>query len=192
MLFAQAGGGFGGGGGPDDELFTILLIVFVVVVLVIAIVIQVMYLLTLSRALRRCHPRNRTMEPGQVWLNLIPCFSIVWLFITVQRIAESLDNEFYDRRIRADGDFGKNLGVTYNVLNLMGAIPYIGAIFSMAGFVCWIIYWVKIAGYSRQLRMDDEDDYGRERDEGDDDDYDRRDRRGRRDRDDDEDDDYDR
>jgi hypothetical protein len=141
------------------------------VILAVALVIQIFYLLTLSRALRRCRPRNRRMEPGQVWLNLIPCFNIVWIFITVTRLADSLRDEFDDRRLRADGDFGRTLGITYNVLNLLGAIPYIGAIFSLAGLVCFILYWVKIAGYSRQLLEDSEDrynSYDERDDEGDD------------------------
>ncbi len=145
------------------------------VILAVALVIQIFYLLTLSRALRRCRPRNRRMEPGQVWLNLIPCFNIVWIFITVTRLADSLRDEFDDRRLRADGDFGRTLGITYNVLNLLGAIPYIGAIFSMAGLVCFIIYWVKIAGYSRQLFEDDEERYAGydERSDDESDDWDR-------------------
>jgi hypothetical protein len=32
------------------------------------------------------------MEPGMVWLNLIPVLSLVWQFITVIRVAESLES----------------------------------------------------------------------------------------------------
>ena len=179
MLFAQAGGG------PDFDSEDIALIAVIIVFLVVYLTVMIFFLLTLHRTLGRIHPNNRTMEPWQVWLNLIPCFVLIWAFITVNRIAESLDNEFYDRRIRSEEDFGRGLGMTAAVLEVLAKIPYIGLLFSIAAMICWIIYWVKIAGYSRQLRMDDEDDYGRERDEGDDDDYDRRDRRDRRDRDDD-------
>ncbi|HET6576256.1 MAG TPA: hypothetical protein VFG68_21825 [Fimbriiglobus sp.] len=186
MFFAQQkgfGGPGGAGAGPPPE-FWIILAVVVAVVVAIGLVIQIFYLLTLSRALRRCRPRNRQMEPGQVWLNLIPCFNIVWIFITVTRLADSLRDEFDDRRLRGDGDFGRSLGITYNVLNLLGAIPYLGAIFSIAGLVCFIIYWVKIAGYSRQLFEDSEDRYNSYDDRDDDDDRDR-DRRYRDDDDDD-------
>jgi hypothetical protein len=175
-------GGGPGAGGPPDEFF-IVLIVVVVVALAVGIAIAVLFLLTLSRALQQCRPRNRTMEPGQVWLNLIPCFSLVWMFITVNRIAESLDNEFYDRRLRGDGDFGKTIGTIYCVCNVLGFVPYVNSITGIVGLVCFIIYWVKIAGYSRQLReeeggtLEDRDDYD-----------DRDDRRGRRKRYDDEDD----
>ena len=42
------------------------------------------------------------------------------------------------------------------------------------GLVCWIMYWVKIAGYTRMLQ-----ETGREPYEGEDDDYDDRPRKRR-------------
>lgn len=192
-LFAQAGGGFapaGGGGaagGGMSDTEAIIFIVIYAIAIIAALAIAILYMMSLSRALQQCAPRNRTMEPGQVWLNFIPCFGLVWMFITVSRIAESLSNEFRDRGMRSEGDFGRGIGITYLVLNLTSVIPIVGYATSLAGLVCWIIYWVKIAGYTKQLRegesfRDDEDrEYRRRYDEGD---Y-----RPERDRDDDRDDD---
>jgi len=138
------------------------------------------------------------MEPGQVWLNLIPIFNIVWQFITVSRVADSLRNEFYDRGWHErNEDYGRGIGTAYCVLNIISAIPYIGGIFALGALVCFIIYWVKIANYSGQLAArtgyhDDYDDYDDDDDRRDDhDDHrDHRDdprdeRRDRRDRSDD-------
>ncbi len=121
------------------------------------------------------------MEPGQVWLNLIPIFGSVWMFFTVIRVAETLDNEYYERRWhRRREDYGKMLGIISCALLLAGV--------TVPCLICGIMYWVKIAGYSRELvscspnRYDDEDDN----------EDDRRPRRRRRDRDDDDyEDDYD-
>lgn len=170
--------------GKDGEILAVLLVV-VGIMAIVGLIIQICYLLSLSKALGRCSQDNRTMEPGMVWLNLIPCFGTIWIFITVTRMSESLGNEFYARRMDERGnDYGKSLGITYNVLFLCGMIPYIGIIFSLAGLVCWIMYWVKIAGFSSQLASDrggydDDDDYDRPRkkkrrkyDYDDDDDYD--------------------
>ncbi len=189
-LFAQAGNGMrpaGQGGAnaapavPDDALIVVLLVAYLVFI-VIAIGVYILYLMTLSKALSRCSPANRTMEPGQVWLNLIPCFNLVWQFITVNRISESFEYEFRDRRLPREGDFAKNLGLTYLILNLCGFIPYIGFLFSIGSLVCWIIYWVKIAGFSKLLAEDT--GYGRhsenERDRDYDDDRRRQDERDRR------------
>jgi hypothetical protein len=86
------------------------------------------------------------------------------MFITVNRIAESLDNEFYQRRLKGGGDFGKGVGTAYCVLVLTSMIPYLGSLLAIGALVCWIIYWVKIAGFSKRLADDssrhyDDDDY---------------------------------
>ncbi len=155
-------------------------IVVAIVFTAIAFGVQIVYLTTLSGVLKQCDPRNRSMEPGQVYLNLIPCFGAVWIFITVNRISESLRHEYDDRGIDAPGDYGHNLGVTYAALVLAGLIPYIGALFGLAGLVCWILYWVKMAEYKRELaegesfRDEEDGQYRKDRRFRDDDRYDDR------------------
>jgi hypothetical protein len=155
MLFAQVGprpgGGPFGGGGAEDAWLGGAFLIFLLVAVAIGLVIAIMFYLTLSKCLSRVSPRNRRMEPAMVWLNLIPCFGMIWIFFTTSRIADSLHDEFADRHLPGDGDFGRSLGTTYPILSLLGCIPYLGAIFGLASLVCMIIYWVKIAGYSAQL-----------------------------------------
>jgi hypothetical protein len=175
----------------DDAAIVALLVVLGVIILV-SLIIGILFLLTLHKALARCAPRNRTMEPGMVWLNLIPIVSLVWMFITVARISESLKNEFRSRGWhRRDDDYGNTLGMTTCALNIASIIPYIGGCLGLAALICFIIYWVKIAGYSGRLATRpygdyDEDDRYDDRDDryDDEDDYDDRPRRKRdRDRD---------
>src|SRR5262245_51980891 len=110
------------------------------------------------------------MEPGMVWLNLIPLFNVVWMFITATRLSESLRNEFYDRGWgRRTEDYGQGLGIATCALLLASNIPYAGCLFFIGWIVCFIMYWLKIAGYSSQLAAgaaDYRDDY----DDGDDED----------------------
>ena len=95
---------------PDEFLFVVL--AGVCGFYLVLFVVFIFFLLTLQRALARCRPECRTMEPGQVWLNLIPLFNIAWMFITVLRISESLRNEFYERgRSRRGDDYGQGLGI---------------------------------------------------------------------------------
>jgi hypothetical protein len=37
------------------------------------------------------------------------------------------------------------------ILGAASIIPVLGVFAALAGFVCWILYWVKIAEYSSQL-----------------------------------------
>ncbi len=181
-ILAQANGGDGA-----DGAFLAILLMGVCGFYIALLLIGIFFLLTLHKALAKCHPRNRTMEPGMVWLNLIPLFNLVWQFITVVKVAESLEYEYRDRGWHRRGeDYGKGLGITTCALGFGGIIPYCGILIVLAGLVCSIVYWVKIAGYSRDLstgstRYDDYDD-----DEDDHYDDDRRPRRRRRERDDDE------
>ena len=177
QVFAQvnqgggAGGAQGGGGAAAGSFFC--LCIGYGLVIAGAVVVNVFFFLTLSRALRECSPRNRTMEPGQVWLNFVPFLNIVWIILTILRVSESLANEFRSRRLPTDDpDFGKTMGILYYVTTLV--CPGVNVIF-------WIIYWVKIANYGKQLR----EDRAGGRDDRLEDDYDDDRRRRRRDRDDD-------
>jgi hypothetical protein len=200
-LFAQRGGagagGPGGGAAGADAAFAgmmTMMIVGVCVVLLIAIGIACFYCMTLSKALKQVRPGNRDMEPGQVWLVLIPLFNLYWNFKIASDVPSSLRREFRDRGIGNRGeDYGAGLAKWYaicSLVNFVGSfIPFVNIVsglFGLVGFVMWIIFWVKIAGYSKELREGGYDD-----DDGDDDDDDDRPRK-RRSRDDDEDDDDDR
>src|SRR5579872_3100267 len=166
-----------------DEEAGILCIVYLVLFLV-EFFLSFFLAMAASRALGHCRPRKRTMEPGQAWLNLIPLFHLVWQFITVIRVAESLRKEFRSRGLaKREEDFGKGLGITMCVMRIITCTWPIS-------IICYIIYCVKLSGYSKRLALDDErsddsdDDDHRHTEEDDEDDRPRK-RRG------DEDDDYD-
>ncbi|MBI4680338.1 MAG: hypothetical protein HY753_03805 [Nitrospirae bacterium] len=91
------------------------------------------------------------MKPGMVWLQLIPLFNIVWHFIIVLNMAKSLDKEFKERGLKTASMPGQSIGMAMCILGVVSIIPYIGVLFGLAGIVCWIIYWIKISGYSSQI-----------------------------------------
>jgi hypothetical protein len=114
----------------------------------------VFYLLTLQKALSRCSRESRATSPESVWLMLIPLFNLVYQFILVINVAKSLGNEFARRRITSvDPEPGKSLGIAMCALNLVSMIPVLGIPLAMAGLVCWIVYWVKIADLSGMIAI---------------------------------------
>lgn len=128
--------------------FGIMVVVVITVILLIPLII---FLLMLQKTLQRCAPENREMEPAHVWLSLIPVFNLYWQFIIVARVSGSLAKEFASRGIAVEPEPGKFLGIMTCILALCGWIPVLGIITSLAGLVSWVMYWVKIAGYSKQL-----------------------------------------
>jgi hypothetical protein len=125
----------------------------ILIVAVIFLVPFIFFILTLQKALERCAPQIRTITPGAVWLLLIPLFNLVWMFIVVVRISETLGNEFRRRKLEREPSPGQAVGLASCALFLGGFIPFIGILARLAALVCWIIYWVKIAGYSAELAM---------------------------------------
>jgi len=138
----------------NNEAFELLLGIGIVIILftaLIGIVVAVLYLLNLQNLLKRISVENRVVEPGNVWLMLIPIFNLVYAFILYPKISESIKNEFLKRGLSDSGDYGKSLGTAMAVLGLCGFIPILGGLASIANLVIWIIYWVKMSEYKSKL-----------------------------------------
>jgi hypothetical protein len=108
----------------------------------ILLVPMIFYMLTLQKALQRCSPECRAMSPGLVWLLLIPFFHIVWNFVVVINVAKSLGCEFRKRGIAEEPAPGQTMGIIMAVTALICGPVWL---------VFWILYWVKISGYSERL-----------------------------------------
>jgi hypothetical protein len=91
------------------------------------------------------------MSPGLIWLALIPGFNLIWDFFVVINLGDSLDKEFKKRGVITEAYPGKSMGLAFCITNICSLIPFVNFLAGPAGFVCWIIYWVKIAGFSKQL-----------------------------------------
>ncbi len=133
---------------------TELILLVPIVLLTFSFIPMIFYLLTLQNTLSAISQENRRMQPGQVWLTLIPVFGIIWQFIIVNSIADSLKAEFSKRNIlNNEIRPGISIGLTYCILNCCGIIPFLGILTGLAGFICWIIYWSKINGFKAKLQQ---------------------------------------
>ena len=151
-LFAQARKHDADAAAAAGMSFLMIFVIVFLVAMAIGIAIAVFYCLTLSKALHEVRPENRDMEPGQVWLVLIPLFNLYWNFKIASDVPASLRREFRDRGMGSRGDdFGANIGKWYAICNLCCLVPIVNNIAGLAVLVLWIMLWVRIAGYGKQL-----------------------------------------
>jgi hypothetical protein len=132
-----------------------------VLIFLLWLIPNIFYLLTLQRAINRCAPECRFMPGGTVWLMLIVCCCLnqIWQFFVVINVSLSLGREFRRRGIPCVDKPGFAVGLTMAILQVVASIlfyiPYVGLFVGLpiyiASLVLWIIYWVKVANYSKQL-----------------------------------------
>jgi hypothetical protein len=127
--------------------FVVMFLVFFAV----GLVVKIFYILTLQKALGRCAPQNQAMASGLIWLLLIPIFAMVWHFFVVLNLAKSLGQEFRARGMTEDPAPGKAIGLAMCICAPCAVIPFIRILLGLATLILWIIYWVKMAEYSRKL-----------------------------------------
>lgn len=111
-----------------------------------------LYILSLSRALRKCSPPFRKIQSETLWLLLIPFINFIWHFFVVLGLAKSLGNEFRARNIsNVEREPGKSIGIAMCVCGVCSFIPILGALIALVHIILWTIYWAKISEYSRRL-----------------------------------------
>ena len=165
------------------------IMIFLCAFLAVALIVAIFYLLTLQKALSRVAPHNRKMEPGMVWLSLIPCVNLVWQFFIAIQVPDSLKAEFKERGQDDGSDYGKGIALTNCIVGIAATVLQqglqaqkelvtvglgIGGIGSIVQIILFIVFWVKIANYSAMLAaepgdamrerrlaaFDDDDGYG--------------------------------
>lgn len=122
-----------------------------IVVIIGAIVLNVLYLLTLQNTLKEVDPSRRQVPAANVWLMFIPLFNIVYAFILYPKISDSVKSEYAHRGLSPDGDFARTIGITMAALSIAGILPYIGVLIGIANLVLFIIFWSKMASYKNRL-----------------------------------------
>jgi hypothetical protein len=131
---------------------TVIRIVAGLVFAGVFVAVGIFYILTLSRALKKCSIPSRTMEPGMVWLLLVPLVNIVWHFFVVLALAKSLSNEFRARNfMNVEPEPGKAIGIAMCTCGACAIVPILGILAGLAQLVLIVVYWAKIAGYSQML-----------------------------------------
>ena len=117
---------------------------------VVMLVVFILFLITLFNVLNAVSPANRKLEPGLVFLLLIPIFNMGWIFFVVIKLRDSLQAEYQARDLQGDG-FAYGLGLALSILLVCMYIPILNFLAFIPWFICWIVYWVKMSGYRSTL-----------------------------------------
>lgn len=133
------------------------------VALVVGLTVFLLFLSTVARTASRVRRDNRRIEPPQVWLNMLPVFNIIWMPITVDRLAASIKAECEERGLDEPGEgYGRMTGLTWLTLSAFTLpslvvsrgfdTPCCSLLFVLLGMVFWVSYWAQLAGYARKLK----------------------------------------
>lgn len=119
--------------------------------LALFIVPTVFYLLTLRRALILAGREHRRLEPGLVWLMLVPLFGLAWHFVLVRRVADAVQR-WAKAHGQEVGDGGWGVGLAACILCCCAVLPVLGILGSVGGLVCTVLWWVKVANFNRLMQ----------------------------------------
>jgi hypothetical protein len=145
-----------------------------IILLLVFVVIAVLFLLTQQNTLKAVKPENRRMQPGLVWLQMIPLLGQVWQFFVIARIADSIKKErtsFREDSIVGISDYsaaeqwGKRptyaMGLTYSILLWCNVLiefrsrydefQEIHGLIGLCMMACWIIYWIQLAVIKKKI-----------------------------------------
>jgi hypothetical protein len=84
------------------------------VLMLVSLAITIWGLIVLMNSMSAVPEKHRRMAPGLVWLNIIPCFSLVWSWFLAIWIPDSLRAAFKEASIEGVPD-GRVKGVAYAI-----------------------------------------------------------------------------
>ena len=123
-------------------------------VILFAVLVQlaifVVICLLLYNAQKAIPPEHRRIEPGMIWLLLIPIFSLVWNFFVFLRIPDSY-RSYFQSLGRDVGDAGRSIGLALAICAACTIVPCVNLLAAPAALVLLIIFLVKIYNLKGQI-----------------------------------------
>lgn len=148
-----------GGSTPEEAAAAIAVILSVMltialVTMAVALAINIAICALLHACLARVPPQHRKMEPGLVWLLLIPLFNLVWNFFVFLRLPESYQSYFAAQGRTDVGDCGRGIGQWYAICAVLTVVPCVSSLASAAAIVLLIIFLVKAFDLRGQIPIE--------------------------------------
>ncbi len=130
------------GSGEDGEFLAIFL-----VAALIGLALQFGFMIVVCNLLKgpleALPAKYRQIEPGMVWLLLIPFFNYYWNFVVFLKTPDSF-KAYFDAQGRTDvGDCGRELGRVFSICAVMGLVPIVHVIAGPLSLVMAIKFLIK-------------------------------------------------
>ena len=138
-------------------------LIFQLVFLVVFLVLGILFLKTIQNTIKLIQPKNREMDPFDVWYMVIPVVNYFYYFRMVKRVRASIQNELTANNSQENPPYITGIiAATSLVLNfimntlekleLLGDQIMLPAFIFLVGFICWIVYWVQVNGWKNKLK----------------------------------------
>ncbi len=111
--------------------------------LAVGMAISIVVILIIQSFYKRIPPEHRRMEPGMVWLLVIPCFGIVWNFFVFLKLSDSFKSYFDSQGVMDVGDCNRSLALAYCIAAVLCIVPCLNYIAGPVSLVLLVITLVK-------------------------------------------------
>jgi hypothetical protein len=114
-------------------------------------IVNCFWCLQMQNALKLVSPNNK-MPAQNVWLVYIPFFGLVWQFMIVNAVSDSLGEEYHRRNIiPREARPGYSTGLSANILLSCILLPAFGILIGLISNITKIIHLNKIKNYCSDL-----------------------------------------
>ena len=137
--------------GPSDAAGVALLLAIVAVAVLVALAILAVICYIIGEHYKIIPTGLRKMEPGQVWLMMIPLFNLYWVFPVFLGLSESYQAAFAARGRTDLGDCSRQVALWYCISVACSIVPCLNYVAGPAALVLLIIYLIKASEYKTQL-----------------------------------------
>lgn len=135
-----------------DTFGAVAVIIGVAIFLVIYFGVLALICHLVSKCYKAIPAKHRAMEPGMVWLLMIPCFNIIWNFWVYQGLSKSYKAYFDSEGDNTVGDCYAQMALIYCIVNCFRVIPYLGILAWLGAVVLLIVYLVKVYDLKAKIK----------------------------------------
>jgi hypothetical protein len=139
--------------GASEAAGIAILLVIALVAFVISLAIFALVAWFISENYKAIPAQFRKMEPGKVWLMLIPFFNLYWIFPVFLGLADSFKATFDSRGVLDVGDCGRQLALWYCICAAVSIVPCVQYISAPASLVLLILFLIKASELKKRMLM---------------------------------------